>query len=96
MITRTTKKKPGRTRMPGRLRAGKAESTRCSASSRRSATNTLGTAPDEVTWGHVGSLEQHAELLKRITDMAFNEGEHAKAGRFPPCPARSARRGSGS
>jgi hypothetical protein len=30
-----------------------------------------------VTWGHVGSLEHHAELLKRITDMAFNEGEHA-------------------
>jgi hypothetical protein len=34
-------------------------------------------APDEVTWGHVGSLEHHAEQLKRITDMAFNEGEHA-------------------
>jgi hypothetical protein len=37
----------------------------------------FGVAPDEVTWGHVGSLEHHAELLKRITDMAFNEGEHA-------------------
>jgi hypothetical protein len=34
-------------------------------------------APDEVTWGDVGSLEYHAELLKRITDMACNEGEHA-------------------
>jgi hypothetical protein len=36
-----------------------------------------GVEPDEVTWGHVGTLEHHAELLKRITDMAFNEGEHA-------------------
>jgi hypothetical protein len=37
----------------------------------------FGVAPDEVTWGHVGSLEHHAELLERITDMAFGEGEHA-------------------
>jgi hypothetical protein len=37
----------------------------------------FGVAPDEVIWGHVGSLRHHAELLKRITDMAFNEGEHA-------------------
>ena len=33
--------------------------------------------PDEVTWNHVGTLEHYAELLKRITEMAFNEGEHA-------------------
>ena len=37
----------------------------------------FGYSPDEVTWGHVGTLEHYAELLKRITDMAFNEGEHA-------------------
>jgi len=37
----------------------------------------FGIARDEVTWGDVGTLEHHAELLKRITDMAFNEGEHA-------------------
>ena len=37
----------------------------------------FGVAPDEVTWGDVGTLEHHAELLKRITDMAFREGEHA-------------------
>ena len=37
----------------------------------------FGVAPDEVTWSHVGSLGHYAELLKRITDMAFNEGEHA-------------------
>ena len=37
----------------------------------------FGYAPDEVTWGHVGTLEHYADLLKRITDMAFNEGEDA-------------------
>ena len=37
----------------------------------------FGYSPDEITWGHVGSLEHYAELLKRITDIAFNEGEHA-------------------
>ncbi len=34
-------------------------------------------APDEIDWGHVGTLGYYAELLKRVTDMAFNEGEHA-------------------
>ena len=34
-------------------------------------------SPDEVTWGHVGTLGYYAELLKRVTDSAFNEGEHA-------------------
>ena len=34
--------------------------------------------PDEVNWGHVGTLEHYASLLKRITDSAFNEGEHAE------------------
>ena len=38
----------------------------------------FGYAPDTVTWSHVGTLEYYAELLKRITDMAFNEGEHAE------------------
>jgi hypothetical protein len=38
----------------------------------------FGVMPDEVTWGDVGSLGHYAELLKRITDMAFNEGEHAE------------------
>ena len=37
----------------------------------------FGYAPDEVTWAHVGTLEHYADLLKRMTDMAFNEGEHA-------------------
>ena len=34
--------------------------------------------PDEINWGHVGTLGHYAELLKRITDAAFNEGEHAE------------------
>ena len=33
--------------------------------------------PDDVHWGHVGTLAHYAELLKRITDSAFKEGEHA-------------------
>jgi hypothetical protein len=37
----------------------------------------FGYGPDEVTWSHVGSLEHYAALLKRITDMAVQEGEHA-------------------
>ena len=37
----------------------------------------FGVAPDEVTWGHVGTLGHHAALLKGITDMAFGEGAHA-------------------
>ena len=34
-------------------------------------------APDDINWSHVGTLGHYAELLKRITDSAFNEGEHA-------------------
>ena len=34
--------------------------------------------PDEINWGHVGFLEHYAGLLKRITDSAFGEGEHAE------------------
>jgi hypothetical protein len=34
--------------------------------------------PDEVNWADVGSLEHYASLLKRITDCAFGEGEHAE------------------
>ncbi|CAA7623366.1 conserved hypothetical protein [Magnetospirillum sp. LM-5] len=37
----------------------------------------FGFAPDDINWGHVGTLAHYAELLKRITDAAFNEGEHA-------------------
>jgi len=37
----------------------------------------FGYAPDEIDWGHVGTLAHYAETLKRITDAAFHEGEHA-------------------
>ena len=37
----------------------------------------FGIGPEKVTWGDVGTLGHHADLLKRITDMAFGEGEHA-------------------
>jgi hypothetical protein len=33
--------------------------------------------PDEINWGHVGTLEHYASLLKRTTDSAFGEGEFA-------------------
>ena len=36
------------------------------------------THPDEVHWGHVGNLDYYADLLNRITDSAFSEGEHAE------------------
>ena len=35
------------------------------------------TLPDEINWGHVGSLNHYASLLRQITDSAFSEGEHA-------------------
>jgi hypothetical protein len=35
------------------------------------------TSPDEINWGHVGTLGHYASLLRQITDMAFQEGEHA-------------------
>ena len=35
------------------------------------------THPHDIHWGHVGTLEHYASLLKRITDIAFGEGEHA-------------------
>ena len=38
----------------------------------------FGYGPDEITWDHVGTLGYYAELLKRVTDSAFHEGEHAE------------------
>jgi len=34
--------------------------------------------PDEIAWDHVATLGYYAELLKRVTDQAFHEGEHAE------------------
>jgi hypothetical protein len=33
---------------------------------------------DQITWDHVGTLGYYAELLKCITDSAFNEGDQAE------------------
>ena len=35
-------------------------------------------SPDEIDWGYVGTLGYYAELLKRVTDSAFKEGECAE------------------
>ena len=37
----------------------------------------FGYSPDEITWSHAEGLAHYAELLRRITDSAFKEGEHA-------------------
>ena len=37
----------------------------------------FGADPETLGWGEVATLGHHAALLKQITDMAFNEGEHA-------------------
>ena len=29
------------------------------------------TSPDEIDWGHVGTLGHYSSLLRQITDMAF-------------------------
>ena len=34
-------------------------------------------SPEDVNWGHVTALADHAVLLKRITDAVYAEGEHA-------------------
>ena len=36
-------------------------------------------SPEDVHWGHVTALADHATLLKRITDGIFREGEHAQS-----------------
>ncbi len=35
------------------------------------------THPDEINWGHVGTLNHYASLLRQNTDSAFKEGKHA-------------------
>ena len=37
----------------------------------------FGYSPDELNWGHVGTLELYRARLREISDMAFREGEHA-------------------
>ena len=34
--------------------------------------------PGTLHWGHVGNLKFYASQLRRTTDAAFREGEHAE------------------
>ena len=36
------------------------------------------THPDEIDWGHVGTVNLYRDRLREITDSAFKEGEHAE------------------
>ena len=38
----------------------------------------MGTNPDEINWGHVGSAGYMAEKLTELTDWAFQRGEYEK------------------
>jgi hypothetical protein len=35
------------------------------------------TAPDDVTWAHVGTLGSYLDGLRRVSNAAFHDGEHA-------------------
>ena len=43
-------------------------------------------SPDEIDWGHVGTLGYYAELLKRVTKSSLQGGRVCRV--IPP-PARS-------
>ena len=36
------------------------------------------THPDEINWGHVGTLNHYRAKLREITDGAFGKGEYAE------------------
>ena len=36
------------------------------------------THPDEINWGHVGTMNHYRVKLREITDSAFKKGEHAE------------------
>ncbi|MFN6951935.1 MAG: hypothetical protein ACK4NE_05025 [Albidovulum sp.] len=38
------------------------------------------TSPEDVHWGHVTALADHAALLKRIVDVIYTAGERANVG----------------
>jgi hypothetical protein len=37
----------------------------------------FGYTPEDVNWGHVGTLDCYRARLREINDIAFHEGEHA-------------------
>ena len=38
----------------------------------------FGVAPDDITWEHVGNLQNMAARLREISDAQFGEGEFAQ------------------
>lgn len=38
----------------------------------------FGVSPDEIDWGHVGSLDHYRAKLREICDSAFREGEYVE------------------
>jgi len=34
--------------------------------------------PDEINWGHVGTLDHYRARLREVCDSAFHEGEYAE------------------
>jgi hypothetical protein len=36
------------------------------------------TSPEEIDWGHVGTLSHYPSLLRQITDIVFKEAGHAE------------------
>ncbi|EXL08914.1 hypothetical protein [Aquamicrobium defluvii] len=36
------------------------------------------TDPDQINWGHVGTLDHYRARLREICDSAFHEGEYAE------------------
>lgn len=38
----------------------------------------FGVSPDEIDWGHVGSLDHYRAKLREICDSAFPEGEYVE------------------
>ena len=74
----TAKRQTGHEQALAAFVARKAEIDRMLARLQAFSDEHFGCSPDEITWGDVGTLGDYADLLRRITDMAFNEGEHAK------------------
>src|SRR5258708_38702283 len=38
----------------------------------------FGAEPEEINWGHVGTLTEWTALLRRVADAAFGEGGHTE------------------
>ena len=76
-MTITSRRRPDNSEALAAFVARKTEFDRLLARLQRLSDDHFQVAPDEVTWGHAGDLGHHLELLRRITDSAFREGECA-------------------